>query len=165
MSVLIYYFLSVIIILLCTTKLMLFSSYIALSMTIYMFGDDFSNLYVDGTMELIASFPTVASKVISAASSLLAIKVYNSVDRLSTLVSLTVGGCITNTVSWRCTDVLYPNWNQINYDDVSWPLAVSVIQNIDLSGGPRSQFSLNCPALTFGDSRPVGDVYCRHWLN
>ena len=134
-------------------------------MTIYMFGDDSAILYVDGNQTLSTSYPTVVSKVISAASSLLAIRIYNSVDRLSTLVSLTNGGCITNTVSWRCTDILYPNWNQINYDDVSWPLAVSVIQNSGLACGPRTQFSLSCPALTFGNSRPMGYLYCRHWLN
>ena len=138
----------------------------ALTTTVYMYGDDKITLYVDGLELLNSTHPNVSSTNISTASSLLAIRVFNSPSGFTgALLSFTFGGCITDTVTWRCTGSYYPEWNKIDYDDISWPLANSLYGNRDNKGRP--QFSANCSMIAYySNYRPDNyTFYCRHWLN
>ena len=69
-------------------------------MTAYFYADDSAVLYVDGTEALtVPSYITVGSKAISTASSLLAISIYNAgPDGRGVIMSLSYGGCITNSL-------------------------------------------------------------------
>ena len=139
-------------------------------MTVYLFGDDLITLYVDGLQMLNSKFPNVASTNISTASSLLAISVFNYFSYTGALLSFTYGGCITDTVTWRCTDTYYPNWNKIDYDDISWPLATSPYKNKDMvidSIPGFSQFSDTCFVISYPFNYFPSNYtyYCRHWLN
>ena len=143
---------------------------IALTMTVYLFGDDLITLYVDGLRMLNSNYPNVASTNISTASSLLAISVFNYISYTGALLSFTYGGCITDNVTWRCTDTYYPNWNKIDYDDISWPLASSQYKNKDLVIDWElgfSQFSDTCFVISYPFNYFLIDYtyYCRHWLN
>ena len=136
-------------------------------MTAYLFADDSAALYVDGIEALTVSLSSsVGSKAISVASSLLAVSIYNvGPGGTGVIMSLSYGGCITNTVSWKCTNNSYPNWNQIAYDDITWPVAFSRQTN-DASLGPKAQFSINCPMISFITAHMFkGYTYCRYWLN
>ena len=67
---------------------------------------------------------------ISAANSLLTVSLYNKgPGQTGMTMSLNYGSCITDTVSWKCTNISYPNWNQIEFYDSFWPLAYRQIQN------------------------------------
>ena len=138
-------------------------------MTAYLYADDSAVLYVDNTEALtVSSYTALGTKAISAASSLLAISIYNiGPGDTGVIMSLTYGGCITDTVSWKCTNTSYPNWNQIEYDDSTWPLAFSRQKNdATIFYGPKAQFSNNCPMISFTTAHLLqGYSYCRHWLN
>ena len=138
---------------------------LALAKTVYMYGDDSATLYVDNNQVLSQTYPNIVTSVISSASSLLALSVYNVNGLTGAILSLTYGGCLTNSSSWRCTDTLYSNWNQINYDDSSWPLAFIKMQNKDLYGGPYAQFASTCPVMGTSITRDYAYNYCRLWLN
>ena len=139
--------------------------YTELTMTVFMYGDDIAVLYNDNVAVVNTYFPNVASKNISAASRLLAVKINNTMGISGVMFSLTYGGCITNTTSWRCTDTFYSNWNLINYDDSSWPLASSKFKNADIYLGPHAEFTVDCPFISIYNNSQLGDIYCRHWLN
>ena len=144
--------------------------FVALTTAIYLYGDDTITLYVDGLEVLNSVHPNVNSAQISTASSLLAISVRNDYGGLTgALLSFTYGGCITDTVTWRCTNSSYPNWNKIDYDDTLWPLAMSEVkQNGYVSYAPQmQQFSANCSIISYlSHWLPLGHTfYCRHWLN
>ena len=145
--------------------------YIALTTTIYIYGDDAITLYVDGLKVLNSNHPNVTStNVVSTASSLLAIEVYNRGRLMGALLSFTYGGCITDTTTWRCTGTYYPNWNKIDYDDASWPLASSEVKHKDYNTGKifkMQEFSANCSVISYlSNDKPANyTIYCRHWLN
>ena len=130
-----------------------------------MFGDDVLTLFVDNILMISSSLPNVASKNISATSRLLAVNIYNIMGESGVIFSLTYGGCITDTTSWRCTDTLYLNWNLINYDDSSWPLAFSKFKNADITSGTHAEFALDCLLISIQNYNQLGNIYCRHWLN
>ena len=134
-------------------------------MTVYIFGDDSATLYIDGVEIISTSYPDVASKNVSGDFSLLAVRISNVVYDSGTMVSLAYGSCITDTILWRCTNISYSNWNQANYSDSSWPLAVSGQQNKDIFVGSRPQFPLSCPIITYIDRYQQGSIYCRRKLN
>ena len=130
-----------------------------MTLQLYLFGDDLATLYIDGIEKLNASFPQVTNCNISALNSFLAIRIHNLYAGSGFSCSMSYGGCITDTGTWRCTNVLYTNWNQLNYDDSSWPLASISYDN----NGVNPQLSNHCPVLT-NDKFYVGYTYCRHWL-
>ena len=43
------------------------------------------------------------------------------------ILGSTSNGLVTNE-TWKCTSVLYPEWNSLDFDDQNWPLA-KVIAN------------------------------------
>ena len=129
-----------------------------------MYGDESATLYVDNVFVLNATLPNVVSANISVASRLFAVRVINQFLKGGILLSFKVGGCITDSVSWRCTNISYPNWYQTDFDDKSWPLAVSQTQNGFIITGQK--FPVNCPVLTYSvDNRAYQNLfYCRHWI-
>ena len=74
-----------------------------------MVADDSGTLYVDNTQMFNVVVPNIASTTISASSSLLAVLINNAGGFGGAILSSTYGGCITDTVSWRCTNVSYAN--------------------------------------------------------
>ena len=87
-------------------------------------------------------------------------------DDTGMMLSLKYGNCLTDTVSWKCINIWYDNWYSIDFDDSSWPLAISLQQNKDLNS-QLQEFSPTCPIITseIADDDNIHSRFCRLKLN
>lgn len=140
---------------------------IAITLTLNLATDNSGVAYLDGSQPLTNSgFSASSSGVMTGTTaSLLAITFYNADGPGGFIMSTNTHSCITDSPSWRCTNVSYSNWMQATFNDSAWPLAVPFLNNCGSScGSPYPvlpAMSTSCPWISLANPNTVGNIYCR----
>ena len=92
----------------------------------------------------------------------IAVKFENTEGPGGFLMSLSNGGCITNSSNWRCTNTNNMAWNSFSvfHDYYQWPPAVTYTANNGSIYTSNGQFPEDCPWISIANSFYVGHVLC-----
>ena len=74
------------------------------------------------------------------------------------ILGSTSNGLVTNE-TWKCSSVLYPEWNSPNFDHQSWPLAEVIANHGDSPWGTRHGIPVTAKWI-WGDTNS-NTAYCR----
>ena len=121
-------------------------------------------IYVNGIYKCASYYVNPCTITVTAATSVVSIRVLNGGSRVGFIATIGYGGCTSNS-GWKCTTYLYSKWNELLYDDSFWPPAQSYDSNA--SGSDyccNSNFANGCLWMSVNSCTYAGYIYCRKWF-
>ena len=122
-----------------------------------------ATIYVDNGQQFTATSYSSATSHVVTGVTFVAIEVYNDSGNGGFILSLSSGGCATNSTAWLCTDMFHLKWNEAQFSNYSqWTPPVVLARNGITNLYPYiSAYSRNCSWLDRTGTYYSGTIYCR----